>query len=134
MPVTLTTCEEPPATDEETATTAGPEEDDAVACDEALQVVVSIDAPESIESQDVLRLQGAISGLEASDLSYVWSSTCLTDEQLTDPTIIDGDPDSALLIIGGDILTAGTTCDFTLTVTDEDSGADGSSTVTVEVV
>ena len=47
---------------------------------------------------------------------------------------IDGGPDTALLIIREDILTAGTTCDFTLTVTDETSGADGSATVTVEVM
>jgi hypothetical protein len=132
-PVTLTICEEP-GTDEETSTAAGTDEDDGVACDEAPQVVVSIDAPESIEPQDALQLQGVISGPEASDLSYVWSSTCLTDGELTDPTIIAGDPDTALLIIREDILTAGTTCDFTLTVADETSGADGSATVTVEVV
>ena len=98
------------------------------------QVLVSIDAPESIEPQDLLRLQGVVSGLEAGDPSYAWSSTCLSDEELTDPTIIAGDPDSALLIIREDVLTAGTTCDFSLTVTDEASEAEGSATVTVEVV
>jgi hypothetical protein len=134
LPVTLPICEEPGTSDEETSTAAGPDEDDGVACDEAPQVVVSIDAPESIEPQDFLRLQGAVSGLEASEWTYVWSSTCLADEQLTDTTIIAGDPDTALLTIREDILTAGTTCDFTLTVTDATSGTDGSATKTVEVV
>jgi len=133
-PVTLTICQEPGTSDEETSTAVGADEDDGVACDEPPQVLVSIDAPESIEPQDVLQLQGAVSGLEASELTYVWSSTCLTDEELTDTTIIAGDPDTALLIIREDILTTGTTCDFTLTVTDETSGADGSATVTVEVM
>jgi hypothetical protein len=128
-PVTLPICEEPATSDEETSTAAGPDEDGGVACDEAPQVVVSIDAPESIEPQDFLRLQGAVRGLEASELTYVWSSTCLTDEELADTTIIAGDPDTALLIIREDILSAGATCDFTLTVTDEDS-----ATVTIEVV
>ena len=96
-PLTPIICQEPGTSDEETSTAAGTDEDDGVACDESPQVLVSIDAPESIEPQVVLRLQGAVSGLEASDLSYVWSSTCLTDEELTDPTIIAGDPDTALL-------------------------------------
>ena len=132
-PAPLTTCEGSGTSDAETSQ-EGTVDDEDVACDEPQQVLVSIDAPTSISSQDPLELQGAVNGTEADDLSYVWSSTCLTDLQLTDPAIIASEPDTAVLVIREDILPPGTTCDFTLTVTDEATGAGGSATITVEVL
>ncbi len=130
---TVTTCQEPDSSDTETAPVAGTEEADAT-CDDSQQVLVSIEAPESVSSQDLLQLDGAVTGLEPDDLSYVWSSTCLTDEELTDPAIIASEPDTAVLVVREDSLPPGTTCDFTLTVTDEAAAATGSATVTVEVL
>lgn len=130
---TSTTCQEPDTSDTETSPVAGTEEDEAT-CDDSQQVVVSIDAPGSIDAQELLQLEGTVSGLDDDDLGFVWSSTCLTDEELTDPAIIASEPDSALLAILGGTLPAGTTCDFTLTVTDEAAGAAGSATVSVEVL
>jgi hypothetical protein len=134
-PATLTTCQEQGTSDAETALVAGTEEDDtdAIGCDEPQQVLVSIDAPASVSSQDLLQLEGVASGLEADEPGYVWSSTCLTDEELTDPAIIASEPDTAALVIREDTLLPGTTCAFTLTVTDE-AEAVGSATVTVEVL
>ena len=132
-PETVTTCQEPGASGAETSQ-EGTVDDEGVACDEPQQVLVSIDAPTSISSQDPLELQGAVSGIEANDLSYVWSSTCLTDVQLIDPAIIASEPDTAVLVISEDTLPPGTTCDFTLTVTDEATAAGGSATITVEVL
>lgn len=103
-------------------------------CEEPQEVLVTIEAPESIGSAESLTLQGAVSGLEGDDLTYGWSSTCLSDEQLTDPSIIASEPDSALLVIREDVLAPDTTCDFTLTVADEAAEAEGSATVSVEVV
>jgi hypothetical protein len=118
----------------EVADASGVDEQDA-ACEEPAEpqeVVVSIEAPETIGSDETLTLQGAVSGLEGDDLTYDWSSTCLTDEQLTDPTVIASEPDSSLLVIRVDILTPDTTCEFTLTVADED--AEGSATVAVGIL
>jgi hypothetical protein len=105
---------------------------DAVACDEPQEVLVMIDAPDSIGSNESLLLQGGVSGFK--DPSYAWSSTCLTDEELTDPSIVASESDTALLVIREDILTPETICEFTLTVTDGVAGTEGSATLTVEVV
>lgn len=91
------------------------------------------ETPETIGSTESLTLQGSVTGLEGDDLGYSWSSTCLTDEQLTDSKVITSDPGTAFLVIGPDILTPETTCEFTLTVADADAGAEGSATVMVEV-
>jgi multidrug efflux pump subunit AcrA (membrane-fusion protein) len=131
---TAPTCEEPGTSDAEASLADGTDGDDGVVCDEPEPLVVSIDAPESIESQDALQLQGEVNGPEAGDLRYVWSSTCLTDEQLTDPAIIASEPGTALLVVREDTLSPGVMCDFTLMVTDEATGENGSATVTVEVV
>jgi hypothetical protein len=122
----LSTCSEVDATgvDEQDAACEEPEEPQ--------EVVVSIEAPETIGSAESLTLQGVVSGLEGDGLTYGWSSSCLTDEQLTDPTIIASEPGTALLIIGEGILTTETTCEFTLTVADED--AEGSATVAVGIL
>lgn len=111
-------------------------DEEGAACEEPQEqeLVVSIDAPETVASAEPLTLQGAVSGLEVEDPTYSWSSTCLADEQLTDPTVIASEPGSALLVIQADVLTPETTCEFTLTVADEDAGAEGSATVTVEVL
>jgi hypothetical protein len=103
-------------------------------CEDPQEVVVSIEAPETIGPAESLALQGAVIGLEGDELNYSWSSTCLTDEELTDPTVIGSEPGTAILVILEDVLTAETTCEFTLTVADEDAGVEGSATVEVEVV
>ena len=132
-PTTLTTCQEPGTPDAETGQ-AGVVDGEGAACDEPQQVVVSIDAPTSIGSQDPLQLDGAVSGIEADDLSYTWSSTCLSDTELVDPAIVTSEPDTAVLVIGEGTLPPGATCEFTLSVIDEATGADGSATVAVEVL
>lgn len=132
-PVAPITCEEPAALDAETSMLVAADEDDGIACEEQPQLLVSIDAPESIEPLEALRLQGLVSGLEASDLGYAWSSTCLTEDALSDPEVVTSEPGTALLVIREGTFTDGTTCDFTLTVTDEPSGASVSATATVEV-
>ena len=132
-PTTLTTCQEPGTPDAETGQ-AGVVDGEGAACDEPQQVVVSIDAPTSIGSQDPLQLDGAVSGIEADELSYTWSSTCLSDMELVDPAIVTSEPDTAVLVIGEGTLPPGATCEFTLSVTDEATGADGSATVAVEVL
>ena len=53
-------------------------------------------------ARSTLQLQGSINGIEANDLSYVWSSTCLTDVQLADPASIASEPDTAFLVIRED--------------------------------
>ena len=130
---TVTTCSESDGSDAETALVAGTEEDDAT-CDDSQQVLVSIEAPESIDSQDLLQLEGSVTGLDPEDLTYAWASTCLTDEELTDPAVIASEPDTAVLVIREDTLPAGTTCEYTLTVTDEADGEVGSAPVAVEVL
>ena len=131
---TTTTCPEPGDLDTEMAPDDGSSEDETVVCDEPQQSPVSIDAPESIDSPEVLELHGAVDGLEADEPVFAWSSTCLTDEQMIDPTVVTSEPGAAVLVIQGGVLPPGTTCDFTLTVTDEATGVVGSATVTVEVM
>lgn len=121
----LDTCSEVDALDAEAEDTS---------CEDPQEVVVSIEAPETIGSAESLTLQGAVTGLEGHELTYSWSSTCLTDEELTDPSVIESETGTELLVILEDVLTPDTTCEFTLTVADEDAGVEGSATVEVEVV
>ena len=107
-------------------------DEDGASCDEPQEVVVSIEAPETVGSTESLTLQGSVTGWEGDDPTYTWTSTCLTDEQLTDPAVIASEPATALLVIQADILTPETTCEFTLTVADEDT--ESSATVEVEVL
>lgn len=107
---------------------------EVVECEEPEQELdVTIDAPESVASTEPLTLQGEVSGLEGVELSYSWSSTCLSAEDLTDPLIIASEPGTALLVIQADVLVPETTCEFTLTVADEAAEMEGSDTVSVEV-
>jgi hypothetical protein len=135
-PAASSTCQELGTSDTDTSPVTATEEDDTddILCEEPQPVLVSIDAPESVDAQELLQLQGAVSGLEADDIDYVWSSTCLTDEELADPAVIASEPGTALLVIREDSLSPGTTCDFTLTVKDEAEVEVGSATVTVEVL
>lgn len=127
-------CETPPEAPLETCSEVDALEAEDTSCEDPQEVVVSIEAPETIGSAESLTLQGAVTGLEGDELTYSWSSTCLTDEELTDQAVIGSEAGTALLVIVQDVLTPDTTCEFTLTVADEDAGVEGSATVEVEVV
>lgn len=138
-PLAVITCEQPDAEGTGGSPDAVLEEEEeeeavAVTCDDEERLLVSIDAPETIEAGASLELRGVVSNHDDGDLTYAWSSTCLTEEALMDPTVVASEPATALLVIRENALDPGATCDFSLAVMDQTTGTGGEATVTVEVL